>query len=114
MTDCLFCQMASGLIRPTVVLETEAVLAFRDIHPQAPVHILVIPKRHVTTFDRLPVEAPELAGALFAAVREVVCLEGLEDSGYRVVANAKEDGGQTVHHLHLHVLGGRVLRWPPG
>lgn len=114
MSDCLFCLMASGLIRPNVVFETETILAFRDIHPQAPVHVLVVPKRHIPTLDRLPVDAPELAADLMAAIREVVLLEGLEDSGYRVVANAKENGGQTVPHLHFHILGGRNLSWPPG
>ena len=114
MTDCLFCKMVAGDIKPDVVFENEHVLAFRDLRPQAKVHVLVIPKRHIATLDDFPEDAPELAGALFSAVKEVASQEGLSAGGYRTVINCRGDGGQEVYHLHLHVLGGRRLSWPPG
>jgi len=114
MTDCLFCKMVAGDIKPDVVFENEHVLAFRDLRPQAKVHVLVIPKRHIATLDDFPEDAPALAGALFSAVKEVARQEGLSVGGYRTVINCRGDGGQEVYHLHLHVLGGRRLSWPPG
>lgn len=114
MTECLFCRMVAGDLQPEVVYETESVLAFRDIRPQARVHVLVIPKRHIPTLDDFPKDAPELAGQLFSAVQEVARREGLASDGYRTVINCRGDGGQEVYHLHLHVLGGRRLTWPPG
>ncbi|RQW84102.1 MAG: histidine triad nucleotide-binding protein [Methylococcus sp.] len=114
MTDCLFCKMVAGDIQPDVVYENEQVLAFRDIRPQAKVHVLVIPKRHIPTLDDFPADEPALAGALFSAVQEVARREGLTAGGYRTVINCRVDGGQEVYHLHLHVLGGRRLGWPPG
>ena len=114
MKDCLFCRMVAGEIQPDVVYENERVLAFRDIRPQARVHVLVIPKRHIPTLDDFPEDEPELASQLFAAVQEVARREGLASSGYRTVINCRGDGGQEVYHLHLHVLGGRRLSWPPG
>jgi histidine triad (HIT) family protein len=114
MTDCLFCKMVDGEIKPDVVYETDDVLAFRDIRPQARVHVLVIPKRHIPTLDDFPTDDPALAGKLFGAVQEVARREGLASGGYRTVINCRGDGGQEVYHLHLHVLGGRKLSWPPG
>lgn len=114
MTDCLFCKMVRGEIKPDVVYENDHVLAFRDIRPQARVHVLVIPKRHIPTMDDFPEDAPELARELFRAVQEVARREGLSAGGYRTVINCRGDGGQEVYHLHLHVLGGRKLTWPPG
>ena len=114
MSDCIFCKMAEGVIRPDVVYETDRVMAFRDINPQAKVHVLVIPKKHIPTLDEFPSDQPDLAGELFAAVKEVARLEGLDRGGYRTVINCREDGGQEVFHLHLHVLGGRKMIWPPG
>ena len=114
MTDCLFCKMVAGDIQPDVVYENEQVLAFRDIRPQAKVHVLVIPKRHIPTLDDFPADEPALAGALFSAVQEVARREGLAAGGYRTVINCRGDGGQEVYHLHLHVLSGRRLTWPPG
>ncbi len=113
MSDCLFCKMAAGQITPAVVYEDDQVLAFRDIHPRAPVHVLVIPTRHIATLDDLPADEPALAAALFRGVQRVAELEGLSQ-GYRTVINCRGDGGQEVYHLHLHVLGGRALAWPPG
>lgn len=114
MTDCLFCKMVAGDIMPSVVYENDLVLAFRDIHPQAPVHVLVIPKTHVPTLNELAEGPPELPKALLDAVREVANIEGLADSGYRTVINCRADAGQEIDHLHLHVLGGRRMKWPPG
>lgn len=113
-TPCLFCSMVAGDIQPEVVYENEWVLAFRDIRPQAPTHVLVIPKEHVATLDDLSSHPPELAGALLMAARAVAQLEGLQLDGYRTVVNCGKDGGQEVYHLHIHVLGGRPLGWPPG
>lgn len=114
MSDCLFCKMVAGDLKPDVVHETSDVLAFRDINPQAPVHILVIPKRHIETLDAFPDDDLELAAKLLQAARHVAAQAGISDSGYRTVINCRSDAGQAVYHLHLHVLGGRQLHWPPG
>ncbi|MDD5033175.1 MAG: histidine triad nucleotide-binding protein [Methylococcaceae bacterium] len=112
MTDCLFCKMVAGDIKPAVVYENDHILAFRDIHPQAPTHVLIIPKIHVPTLDEL--EDPRLAGELLIAARQVAAQEGLALDGYRTVINCRANGGQEVYHLHIHLLGGRRLTWPPG
>jgi histidine triad (HIT) family protein len=112
--DCIFCRIARGDLPANVVLETPEVLAFRDLQPQAPVHVLVIPKRHVTSLADLAPTDGDLAGALLSAAAQVAREAGLEDGGYRVVTNIGMDGGQSVLHLHLHVLGGRAMGWPPG
>jgi histidine triad (HIT) family protein len=112
MSDCLFCRMVSGEIKPDIVFENQQVLAFRDIRPQAPVHVLVIPKRHVPTLDELG--DPGLMAELLSAAQVVARQEGLAETGYRTVVNCRQDAGQEVYHLHLHVLGGRRLGWPPG
>jgi len=113
MTDCLFCRIVAGEIPATVVHETDEVLAFRDIAPQAPTHVVVIPKAHHADAAALTAADPALAGRLLAAGAEVAAAEGLSD-GYRFVVNTGADGGQTVFHVHLHVLGGRAMTWPPG
>ncbi len=113
MTDrCVFCRIAAGLIPSTFVASNAYGVAFRDLNPQAPSHLLVIPRRHVASLAEAT-DAAEL-GALMLLASEVARVEGLADSGYRVVVNTGNDGGQTVHHLHLHVLGGRAMHWPPG
>ena len=112
MSDCIFCKMVSGEIQPDMVYEDEWVIAFRDIHPKARVHVLVIPRQHIATLNDLP-QDPSLASALLGAVRKVAQLEGLSE-GYRTVVNCGKDGGQEVFHLHFHVLGGRSFAWPPG
>ena len=112
MSDCLFCKMASGEIKPDVVYEDETVLAFRDINPQAPVHILIIPKAHIETLNTLD-DLP-LAGKLLQTATELAKQEGLAENGYRTVINCNKDGGQEVFHLHVHLLGGRQMHWPPG
>ncbi|CAI8976619.1 histidine triad nucleotide-binding protein [Methylocaldum szegediense] len=114
MTDCLFCKMVAGEIKPAVVYENDHVLAFRDIRPQAPVHVLVIPKRHIPTLDDLPEEESALSSELLQAVRKVARSEGIAETGYRTVINCRGNSGQEVYHLHLHVLGGRPMSWPPG
>ena len=119
MTDCLFCRMVAGEIPADVVHETDRTLAFRDINPQAPTHVLVVPKEHHPTVAALAHADPDLLGAVVRAAEAVALQEGLAtedgvDPGYRVVTNTGPAAGQTVHHVHLHVLGGRDLRWPPG
>lgn len=113
MSDCLFCRIVAGEIPATVVLEDDDVLAFRDIAPQAPTHVVVVPKAHHADVAALSAADPALAGRLLAAGARVAEQEGLAD-GHRFVLNTGRDGGQTVFHVHLHVLGGRGLSWPPG
>lgn len=110
--SCLFCRIVAGEIPAAKVAENDHCLAFRDIAPQAPVHVLVIPKRHLASLDEA--EDPALLGELLAMARQVARAEYLPAKGYRCVINTGGDGGQTVHHLHLHLLGGRRLTWPPG
>ena len=112
MTDCIFCKMVAGLIKPDVVFEDDTILAFRDIKPQAPTHILIIPKRHVATLNDL--DDTLLAGQLLQAAIMLAKQEGLSEAGYRTVFNCNRHGGQDVYHLLLHLLGGRQMVWPPG
>ena len=112
--DCLFCRIASGQIPATLVHQDEHLVAFRDINPQAPTHILVIPREHVASLDAAADHHRELLGRILLAARNLARSEGIAEDGYRTVLNIGADGGQTVHHLHLHLLGGRGLAWPPG
>lgn len=114
MQDCIFCKMAAGEIKPDIVYETDSVLAFRDVNPVAPVHVLAIPKRHIATLDDLSDDDTLIAGELMIAATEIARQEGLAAEGYRVVMNCGTQGGQTVFHIHLHLLGGRAMTWPPG
>ena len=114
MSDCLFCKFVSGEIKPDVVYEDEDVLAFRDVNPQAPIHALVIPKRHISTLNDLQPEDAELVGKLYLAAKQVAEEEGIAEPGYRTLINCNAEAGQTVFHVHLHVLGGRAMGWPPG
>ncbi|MCL4424122.1 MAG: histidine triad nucleotide-binding protein [Firmicutes bacterium] len=113
MSDCLFCRIASGEIPAQVLYEDEEVMAFRDINPQAPVHILVIPKNHYTSLLDLTERDQELLAHLLLTVKKLGSRSDLE-GGFRTVINTGDDGGQWVKHLHLHVLGGRPMGWPPG
>jgi histidine triad (HIT) family protein len=113
MSDCLFCKIASGAIPVTRIYETDEVLAFPDINPQAPTHLLLIPKQHHASLAHISAEETLLLGYLLAAARQVAEKQGLTD-GYRVVINTGDDGGQTLSHLHLHILGQRHMGWPPG
>jgi histidine triad (HIT) family protein len=119
VSDCLFCRMVAGEIPADVVHSTGRVLAFRDINPQAPTHVLVIPKDHHRTVGALAAADPGLLAEVVTAAHDVAAQEGLvgdggEEPGYRVVTNTGPQAGQTVHHVHLHVLGGRHMNWPPG
>ena len=111
---CLFCLIASGVIPSKIVYSSPDVTAFRDITPQAPTHVLVIPNLHIESIADLGTGSAQLLGRLFDVVNQVVVKEGLVTSGFRVVSNAGPDAGQSVNHVHLHVLGGRRLDWPPG
>ena len=110
--DCIFCRVAAGQIPATIVKRGDGILAFADINPQAPTHLLVIPIAHVASLDAARDEG--VLGALLAFARDLAREQGIAAGGYRVVVNTNDDGGQTVHHLHLHLLGGRFMTWPPG
>ena len=112
--DCLFCKIVAGEIPSTKVLEDTEVLAFRDINPRSPTHILVISKEHIGSAADLTETHGPLLGKLFAASAEIARSEGIADGGYRVVTNVGRWGGQTVDHLHFHLMGGRAFSWPPG
>jgi histidine triad (HIT) family protein len=114
MSDCLFCAIVTGGIPADVVYRDDDVVAFRDVNPQAPVHVLVIPTAHHATAADLAAANPALAGRLLAVAGEIAAREGVDESGYRIVTNTGESAGQSVHHVHFHVLGGRALTWPPG
>ncbi|MGE5554414.1 MAG: histidine triad nucleotide-binding protein [Betaproteobacteria bacterium] len=114
MAECLFCRIAAKEIPAQVVYEDELVMAFRDINPQAPVHVLIIPKGHVASLREIEEAHPLVAGRLLRVARDVAVQEGVSDSGYRLVVNTGRDAGQAVAHLHFHLLGGRALCWPPG
>jgi histidine triad (HIT) family protein len=114
MAPCLFCRIAAGEIPADVVFSDEEVVAFRDIHPQAPSHILIIPRRHIASVTDLADEDAELMGRLFTVARDLAREEGIAGDGYRVVVNTGPGAGQSVFHVHMHLLGGRHLSWPPG
>lgn len=112
MHDCIFCRIVDGEIPATVVHQNERFLAFRDIEPQAPTHIIVIPREHVRSLA--DAHDQNMLGGIFAFARDIAASQGIVEDGYRVVTNVNDHGGQAVHHLHLHVLGGRQMQWPPG
>ncbi|MBR5912803.1 MAG: histidine triad nucleotide-binding protein [Selenomonadaceae bacterium] len=113
--DCLFCKIAGGEIPSKFVYEDESVVAFRDINPQAPQHILIVPRKHIESINAFQVEDKDLvAHILVDVVLKLAKDLGIDESGYRVVINTGDEGGQTVHHLHVHLIGGRSMQWPPG
>jgi histidine triad (HIT) family protein len=114
VADCLFCRIAGGEIPADVIRSDPEMVAFRDIHPQAPTHVLVIPRKHIPSVNDLGSDDAELMGRLILMARELAREEGIADDGYRMVLNAGPDAGQSVFHVHLHLLGGRVFGWPPG
>jgi len=114
MTDCLFCKMVSGEIAPDTLYEDQDVLAFKDISPQAPFHALVIPKRHISTINDIKDTDAELIGKMYLAAKKIANDAGVAEEGYRAVMNCNALAGQTVFHIHLHVLAGRAMNWPPG
>lgn len=112
--DCLFCKIIEQTIPADIVWEDEQVLAFRDINPQAPTHILVIPRKHIATINDLTPEDHTLVGHMVTTAKQLAAREGFSEPGYRLNMNCNEHGGQTVFHIHLHLLGGRQFTWPPG
>lgn len=112
--NCLFCKLASGEISSDILYEDKEVIAFRDIHPQAPLHVLVIPRRHIATINDANQEDTSLIGKLTLTAQQVAKDLGVAQDGYRLVMNCNGDGGQTVFHVHLHLLAGRAMHWPPG
>jgi histidine triad (HIT) family protein len=114
MNDCLFCKMVKGEIKQNLVMQDDQLIAFRDINPQASTHILVVPRKHISTLnDLMPIDTGIVEKMVLAA-REIAKQEGIAASGYRLVMNCNQSGGQTVFHIHLHLLGGRAMKWPPG
>lgn len=114
MKDCIFCKIALGEIQGDVVFENDNIVAFRDLNPQAPVHVLIVPRRHIATLNDLTEKDAALMGEIIIAAKSLAAKEGIEKDGYRLVWNCNRNGGQAVFHIHLHLLGGRVFRWPPG
>ncbi len=112
MSGCIFCKIVAGEVPAEIVKKGNGMLAFTDMHPQAPTHLLVIPTTHIGSLN--DAKDPQLLGTLLGFARDLAKEKGLETRGYRVVVNTNPDGGQTVFHLHLHLLGGRVMNWPPG
>jgi histidine triad (HIT) family protein len=111
---CIFCKIAAGEIPANVVYQDNDVIAFNDLSPQAPHHVLVIPKKHYTTLNDVPAEESAILGRLASTATQIATTLGIADDGYRVVMNCNSDGGQSVYHIHLHLLGGRHMTWPPG
>jgi histidine triad (HIT) family protein len=114
MSDCLFCKIAAGHIPGAVVYQDDQVVAFKDINPQAPLHLLIVPRRHISSLNDLTPEDDALAGALLRRAAALAKEHGYEARGYRTVFNTNSEAGQTVFHIHLHLLAGRGLTWPPG
>jgi histidine triad (HIT) family protein len=112
MTECLFCKIATGEIPATVVKRQDGLLAFKDINPQAPTHLLIIPAQHIGSLN--DAKDPAVLGAMLAFARDLAREAGISERGYRIVVNTNAGGGQTVFHIHLHLLGGRTMQWPPG
>jgi histidine triad (HIT) family protein len=112
--SCLFCRILAGDIPADIVYESDTAIAFRDINPQAPTHVLVIPREHISTINDIHPDHETIIGSLYTAAREIAAAERFADEGYRTVMNCNEGAGQSVFHIHLHVLAGRPLTWPPG
>jgi len=110
--DCVFCKIGSGQIPVEAVFENEEFIAFRDMHPQAPVHVLLIPRQHHATV--MDITDVDLLGRAMRAVQQTAINLGIDEEGFRTVLNTRDNGGQTVHHVHWHILGGRFMQWPPG
>lgn len=114
MSDCLFCKIINKTIPANIVHEDERVVAFRDISPQAPTHILIIPKKHISTINDAEQDDKVLLGHMTLTAQQIAHTEGIAEDGYRLVMNCNAEGGQTVYHIHMHLLGGRQMTWPPG
>ena len=114
MNDCLFCRIISGDIKATLVAEDEKTVTIQDINPQAPLHVLIVPRQHIATLNDLTPEHDELIGSMFRTAAALAAERGYAEGGYRAVFNCNRDAGQSVFHIHLHLLAGRALAWPPG
>jgi histidine triad (HIT) family protein len=114
MDNCLFCKISNKGIPAKVVYEDETILAFEDIHPKAPTHILIIPKDHFASLNDVPEDKVDLLGHILIKARQIARDKGIAESGYRIVLNTARDSGQDVFHIHFHLLGGRKMSWPPG
>lgn len=112
--DCLFCNIANGNVPANVVFENETLLAFHDIYPKAPHHLLIVPKRHIASINAVEAQDAALLGEMIVTAKMLAIAEGVDKTGYRLVFNTNADGGQTVSHIHLHLLAGRQMTWPPG
>lgn len=114
MTDCLFCKIRDGEIPAEIVYQDDDVLAFNDVNPQAPVHVLIIPKKHISTVNDVAEKDAATIGKLYLAAKHIAAERKIDEDGYRLVVNCNAMAGQTVYHIHLHLLGGRRMTWPPG
>ena len=112
--ECLFCKILAGEIPADIIYESDSAVAFRDINPQAPTHAVIIPRKHIPTINDIEAEDQSIVGSLFTAARQIAAKEGHDEAGYRVAMNCNAAAGQTVFHIHLHLLGGRSFTWPPG
>ena len=112
--DCLFCNIAAGNIPADIIYQDDDVCAFRDIAPQAPTHLLVIPRQHISTTNDLDTDNSSIIGKMAQCAAKLAAEQGIAQDGYRLVMNCNNHGGQTVYHIHMHILGGRQLSWPPG
>jgi len=114
MSDCIFCKIAAGEIKADIVYQDDRVVAFRDLNPQAPTHVLVIPREHIATANDLTQENASIVASMMLAAKQIAEREGIAERGYRTVLNCNAEAGQSVFHIHLHLLGGRPMGWPPG
>ena len=114
MTDCLFCNIAAKKIPANIIFTDDEVVAFRDVNPQAPTHVLIIPREHVATINDAEDKHQSLLGKMILTAKKIAATEGLSEDGYRLLFNVNLKGGQTVYHIHLHLVGGRQMTWPPG
>lgn len=114
MEDCVFCKIVNGEIPSNKVYEDDKIVSFKDLNPGAPVHVLIIPKKHISSLNEVDSEAADIIAHIFKTVPKLAAELGIDDDGYRIVSNCGKDGGQSVPHVHFHLLGGRSLNWPPG
>ncbi len=114
MADCLFCKIISKKISSEILFENDDVLVFKDINPQAPIHFLIVPKKHISTINDLQQEDEKITGKIILTAQSLAKQENIDENGYRLVFNCNSNGGQEVYHIHLHLLGGRQMQWPPG
>jgi histidine triad (HIT) family protein len=114
MTDCLFCKIRDGEIPCDIIYEDEHVLAFFDVNPQAPLHLLIIPRKHIATVNDISADDEPVMGRMFAAAKIIAAQQGVSADGYRLVVNCNRKAGQSVFHIHMHLLAGRAMNWPPG